>query len=98
LTAIHLPYRCLSYRFFLTATSRYLVERGISFEFRLGVSDLNRENFPTIAVGIGDPRFILKGKATIDVHLIERDKTRFLESISCRQDLIGGRYFDAQVI
>jgi hypothetical protein len=63
-----------------------------------GVSDLDRKKFPPVAVGVGDPYFILQGKAAVHIHFIHSHKSCVSESLFGRQDLGGVLDFYAKVI
>ena len=51
-----------------------------------------------VAVWIGDPYFILQGKAAVHIHFIDSQKSRVSESFFRRQDLGGVLDFYAEVI
>ena len=66
----------MSRQILLPATPLSLGLMGLVFlmdrnsQLWLCVSHFDREDFPAIAVGVGDPDLVLRRKATINIHLI----------------------------
>jgi hypothetical protein len=71
--------------------------RPFDRQFRPRIFGFHCKDFPTVAVRIGDPGFVLQSEAAIHVQLIRRDQSGLSEPLLCGQDLRSARYLYPQV-
>ena len=69
-----------------------------ALEFGLRVADLDRKDFPAVAVGVADPDLVLQRETAIHIHLILGGKPGLLKALLGGQDRRGGFDLYAEMV